>query len=843
MNNRVTVLRPDRDARAAGDPRSRGLPRLPRGYVPPRAVERLAAEPLPPLTVLQCPRAFGKTAAISWLLRGEEDPRLDIVWVNLPHRAVERDELWETVARRLRDAALEEDDWAALDRSLARRRRRLVLVVDDLDRVESTTVDAELGELVSQHEQIHVITMMRQPRPIHLHAVQLDGVVLHSDDLRLDADDTLQMADKLGHEISPSTAEQLTEQVRGWPALLRIVMSEPIQVVGSQVQIDQGLVDRFIRMLLTDLPDPGIRRLLQVVSVPETLPPELVHDLIGGVTWERVAGFLEDLGLGTDAAGQRTGSHPIRMAAATMLAEDDPEAFREISRKSAEWFSARDAPAMALRHAVAAQEWHLVADLLERNWALLLAERPTLMRDALESLPTEVIGQSAHLIVARDYILNIATEDRARSAYVSGLLIPQGAALARSRRRLSLREVLRLHSTGLYDVTHSLVESRDLASAIAESGWSDDVVRTVPRLLLEWGISNLFDAPGVGAPYAFVEAAEWADQVGDDVVRREAAAGAALSHTVIGYPVAGQAWLDLLESLPESSEAVLAPTMEAVARTMLHRQVHGVAGPEVGSEAMPPELADLEVLVVGMRADNLLREGRSREAIRLLESYRVQPPETSAVSLVEQFLVATRVESYLASNQVERARRLLLEVDPDGARHPGPRALVSFQSGEYSQVLDLELSDDLVPRQTVKVSLLRACSALRLQQRAVALDAFQTAVSTATQTGMVRPFLMMPQADLIELAGQDVEVANLLARLDGHTGLLPEPQDGSGLSPRELQVLEVVSSGASFAAVASRLFVSPNTVKSQMRDIYRKLNVRGRDHAVERARELGLLRR
>jgi LuxR family maltose regulon positive regulatory protein len=141
------------------------------------------------------------------------------------------------------------------------------------------------------------------------------------------------------------------------------------------------------------------------------------------------------------------------------------------------------------------------------------------------------------------------------------------------------------------------------------------------------------------------------------------------------------------------------------------------------------------------------------------------------------------------------------------------------------------------------LALLRACSALRLQQRAVALDAFQTAVSTTTQTSMLRPYLMVPRADVLELAGDDVEVSELLDRLDGRAGLLPEPQDGSGLSPREMQVLEVVATGASFAAVASRLFVSPNTVKSQMRDIYRKLNVRGRDHAVERARELGLLRR
>ncbi|WP_420112055.1 helix-turn-helix domain-containing protein, partial [Pseudactinotalea sp.] len=548
-------------------------------------------------------------------------------------------------------------------------------------------------------------------------------------------------------------------------------------------------------------------------------------------------------GLGTSETGEGTDNQPIRRAAATMLAEDDPEAFHTVSRRSAEWFSAHDEPAIALSHAVAAEEWPLVGELLERNWSLLLTDRPDLMRDALDALPADVIGESAQLIVARDYILNIATESRARHAYVSGLLVPHGAALARSRRRLSLREVLRLHSNGLYDVTHSLVESRDLASAIASSGWPEDVIRAVPRLLLEWGITQMLDAPGVSAPYAFAEAAEWAEQVGDDIVRREAAAGAALSHTAIGYPHAGLAWLELLDTLPPASQPDLSSTMEPIARAFMAHQIRGSANAcsLLDGLEIPPLLADVEVLVIALRADTMLRTGRATEGIRLLESYRVQPSNTA--TLAEHFLVSSRVEAYLSTNQVERARRLLLEVDPEAKRHRSAWALVSFQSGEYSQVVDASIGDDLVPRQTVTLSLLRACSALRLQQRPVAIDAFQTAVSTTSQTGMLRPFLMLPPADLNELAGSDVEVRQMLDRLDGLGGLLPEPQDGSGLSPRELQVLEVVATGASFAAVASRLYVSPNTVKSQMRDIYRKLNVRGRDHAVERARELGLLRR
>uniref|UniRef100_UPI003B3B1DB8 AAA family ATPase n=1 Tax=Pseudactinotalea sp. TaxID=1926260 RepID=UPI003B3B1DB8 len=304
MSTGVTMLRPGEAARVAVDARIRGLPRLPRSYVPPRALLELAADALPPITVLQAPRAFGKTAAASWLLRSEEDHRLDVVWVNLPHRAVTPTEFWETVARRLRDATLEDGDWDTLDRSLARRKRRLVLVVDDLDRVEGTTVDAELGALASQHEQIHVIALMRHPRPIHLEAVQLDGVVLHCDNLRLDPSETFQMAEKVGLDLTRSAAEQLNTLLSGWPALLRIVMAEPIRVVDDRVQIDQGLVDRFIRMLLADLPDPRTRRLLQVLAVPALLPTSLVHELVGRTSWEKLVGFVADLGLGTSETGE-----------------------------------------------------------------------------------------------------------------------------------------------------------------------------------------------------------------------------------------------------------------------------------------------------------------------------------------------------------------------------------------------------------------------------------------------------------------------------------------------------------------------------------------------------------
>jgi LuxR family maltose regulon positive regulatory protein len=63
------------------------------------------------------------------------------------------------------------------------------------------------------------------------------------------------------------------------------------------------------------------------------------------------------------------------------------------------------------------------------------------------------------------------------------------------------------------------------------------------------------------------------------------------------------------------------------------------------------------------------------------------------------------------------------------------------------------------------------------------------------------------------------------------------------LSERELEVLQLISEGLTNPEIASRLFVSLNTVKAHTRNIYGKLNVHSRTQAIARSQELGLLPR
>jgi LuxR family maltose regulon positive regulatory protein len=64
---------------------------------------------------------------------------------------------------------------------------------------------------------------------------------------------------------------------------------------------------------------------------------------------------------------------------------------------------------------------------------------------------------------------------------------------------------------------------------------------------------------------------------------------------------------------------------------------------------------------------------------------------------------------------------------------------------------------------------------------------------------------------------------------------------GAPLSPAELRILPYLQTHLSFREIAERLFVSRNTVSSEVGSIYRKLGVSSRSDAVQRATAVGLL--
>jgi DNA-binding CsgD family transcriptional regulator len=69
----------------------------------------------------------------------------------------------------------------------------------------------------------------------------------------------------------------------------------------------------------------------------------------------------------------------------------------------------------------------------------------------------------------------------------------------------------------------------------------------------------------------------------------------------------------------------------------------------------------------------------------------------------------------------------------------------------------------------------------------------------------------------------------------------PQAQASLRISPSELLVLQEIANGRSNKEIASRLNISPNTVKTHAARLFDKLGAKRRTDAVNKARELGIV--
>ncbi len=66
-------------------------------------------------------------------------------------------------------------------------------------------------------------------------------------------------------------------------------------------------------------------------------------------------------------------------------------------------------------------------------------------------------------------------------------------------------------------------------------------------------------------------------------------------------------------------------------------------------------------------------------------------------------------------------------------------------------------------------------------------------------------------------------------------------RENLGITPRELEILELIAQGMSNREIAEKLFVSENTVKTHSSRVFDKLGARRRTQAVQLGKEFGLL--
>jgi len=173
--------------------------------------------------------------------------------------------------------------------------------------------------------------------------------------------------------------------------------------------------------------------------------------------------------------------------------------------------------------------------------------------------------------------------------------------------------------------------------------------------------------------------------------------------------------------------------------------------------------------------------------------------------------------------------------------------------------------------QMMEVLVLQALASHRLGQSEASLETLEQAVALAMPGNSIRSFVEpgLPMVDLLQKLAQKNVAVNFIKKvmtalnryeagssdsqlsgLSRHrpkgVGSAPRPPAvppsplADSLSNRELDVLELLTHRLRNKEIAEKLFISPETVRTHLRNIYPKLKVTSRRQATARAVDLGL---
>ena len=264
---------------------------------------------------------------------------------------------------------------------------------------------------------------------------------------------------------------------------------------------------------------------------------------------------------------------------------------------------------------------------------------------------------------------------------------------------------------------------------------------------------------------------------------------------------------------------------------------------------------EFEVLALQLRASSSAHEPLDR--LDRLHAVALATQDWQSAALVRSLHDAERAATLIRLGSFGAARDAvtgLPKKNPLHAQHASCPAVLparlALHSADYDRVLALTapcrtMGDHHAPRTLATVEVLRAAAHDALGDAVIAGEAFDHALLQAARTGWRRHFQVLPPARLATMlehaAARSQPTGSLVVLRD--LGVVAEhaPPDAiAPLSSRERIVLARIAAGQTRRQISSQLRVSPNTVKAQLRSIYRKLGATNRHEALDRAARFGL---
>lgn len=851
-----------------------------------RLVRRFQAVRECALICVQAPAGYGKTSLLARLRREWLGTGACAAWLSLDenddasrfaeallfstYTALGRPAPMRLVEHTLRSAVEPRESIAALLGELADAARPVALVLDDIHAMPEAAAAELLPHLAfNLPPNVHLVVGTRRRLPFPTSDLLAHGQFASFDveELKFRLDETRALLHaRCGERVDADTVARVHDRIEGWPMGLQLMLinvereADPVAALRRAAATGSGLDTLFADVILPRL-DPRDVEFLTLVAPLEQLQTHLCAAVTGRHDCAEVLARLRD---DTPALSSVEGSEWLRLHATcreVLLRRFDalPKADRlSVHWRAAQWLHAAGVPERAAHHALAAERNETAyAWIAQALYGLATSGRAVAARAWLERLPEEIVLSNDRLRLVRAWTSALSDAPREAFSFCEPLLEAHVDPALRYE-ALQVRGAAAHYSDDLLaaaEVSEQVGEDNPFGTPVVRG--ANAVLRAILALSRGDTVQARTELARLGLPAS--ERDDYANYYAEFFAgltylldARPVTAARGLEHALAratglfgrrGPPAclvaAGLAAALWEQDQPDAAEAALADRLDVIERTAVPEAI---------------ALAYLTLARIALDRHHLERADDLLEGLYALGVHR-QQPRMIAASLAEQ----VRVEASL--QHVDACARAI-------ARLREQREAWRSAERGVSRIIDwmcglAEIYAALCERNADQAG---ARAAQLLRSPGIGWTRGRLEVMALQWIGQ------RMRGEPAEQLGREIEEtarANGLARLLRHLqpfasgpapvagpaapAAAPKPAPArpaqeqaavvqSGLlTAKEREVLVLLARNYSNKEIARALDCGPATVKWHLRNLFSKLNVGSRRHAVQRARVLQLV--
>lgn len=795
------------------------------------------------VVLITAPAGFGKTTLVStWAARSGRT----VAWLSL----TDADRHPEHVARGL-DAAVD----AASDGVDP------VLVIDDIHLADADAARAVLAQLLDRPPAgLSILLSGRVDPGLGLTRLEARGDLgrLDAAQLAFSADEVDLAGRAMSRPVSADQASRLCAATGGWPVAVRLALiAQPPREAGPLQPVDAADIPRLAEYLIENVLDSLPGRLADFVlhaSTCEWLTGDLANVLWGDASGARLLEDALAAGLPLERRGTHHGQPVYRWhrlmahAGRAILRRRHPDLSRDLDRRAARALGALD-PVGAARHALRGRDFDLAAGLIRAQWLVVVLRGDFDLVDELcLRLPAPWSDDAEILAVRAACLRHLGDLPGAQELDRRATLA--AAALQGDRRRDFELDLL-LARLFVIDDAEALADASSRARALLAgpggAGGAGGVRRAGALLLVGWTELRLRHPVVAAALLREAEQACRAEGLDDlaDRARANRTFASAFAGDFAGAEsaLAGSSWgAGRVDTWRRSDGAIEWFTLGWIrywtgdARRAIDAFSEAIE--QGGGLISYAQLARCWLVNAAVDANNASLLAQS-------ESVLAEVPDDTVGGLPwHTYKGIARAGVAQALGRTADAVRWLDDAVSGGETTPAASSLAAglyWRCGRPDAArAQAALLAGGVPDYLLVGGLV--VSAL-CEQFAGATDAAHRLLEDALASGaplqLLRPF-SRPDAALATLLAEheaigtrhEAFLAEVLARQ--RTGA--DDAARGVLSQREWHVVSQLGTSLTTAEIAAALYISPNTLKSHLKSIYRKLGVDNRRDAVRAAR-------